>query len=319
MKNLGQIGPFPARRYRDGLQAVEVGTLPAIYTGEWISLKKGYLPKPMVTCPKVHDEAARWGSTRTISVLEPVSLTDVTAQVHRTAVLGRDVEVGRGSVIMANVVIEDNVKIGDNVKIYPGCYVGEECIIGDDTVIKPSVTLREGTRVGCKVVIDSGAVVGSDGFGFTPSLETGQLVKIPQVGVVVIEDGAYIGSSATLDRATLGETRIGARSVVGELTQVAHNVEIGEDTKLGSQTGICGSTCIGSNVDIGSRVGIVGHLNIGDAVRIDDGTGVTKNAAAGAELCGTNSFSREDMQMRQECLAKLPELIKRVKALEKSQ
>jgi len=217
---------------------------------------------------------------------------------------------------MANVVIEANAKIGRNVKIYPGCYVGEECVIGDDTVLKPSVTLREGTRVGRQVVIDSGAVVGSDGFGFTPSLETGNLVKIPQVGVVVIEDGAYIGSGATLDRATLGETKIGARSVVGELSQVAHNVTIGEDTRLGSQTGVCGSTCIGSKVDIGSRVGIVGHLKVEDFARIADGAGITKSVPAGSELFGSPSLSKEESSARQECLTQIPELFKRVKALE---
>lgn len=238
-------------------------------------------------------------------------------EIHPTAVLGRNVQIGLGAVIMAHVVIGDDVCIGSNVTVYPGCYIGEGTTIGDRTILKPCVVLRERTQVGQHVMIDSGAVVGSDGFGFAPNKETGKIEKIPQVGFVVIKDGAHIGANAALDRATLGKTVVGENTVVGDLAQIAHNAVLGDETVIEPQVGICGSTCIGSRVEIGRRAGIVGHLKIEDGAKIQAGTGITKDVSSKSEIGGWPSVPLKELEVRETLQNQLPELFKRVQSLEK--
>ena len=270
----------------------------------------------MVTCPTVENANSLWRNLRSVEALEPVFAPAKSTGIHPTAVIGKNVEIGAGTEIMASVVIEDDVTIGANVVVHPGCYLGVRVTVGDGTIIRPSVVVSDGTEIGKRVFIDSGAIIGSDGFGFASDKTTGKIEKVPQVGTVRIEDRARIGAGATLDRATLGKTVIGRNVQVGALSQVAHNVQLGEDTTLGPQVGICGSTCIGNGAEVGAQAGIVGHLKIGDGARLGTASGITKNVSEGADITGSPALDREDYERRLAAETRLPELFQRVKAIE---
>ena len=192
------------------------------------------------------------------------------SDIHETAKLGENVYVG------AFVVIGANVVIGDNVKIYANTVIDDDVVIGDDSVIYAGVKIYEGCRVGKRCVLHAGAVVGSDGFGHAPDAE-GHYHKIPQIGNVVIEDDVELGANATIDRATMGSTIIRRGVKIDNLVQVAHNVEIGEDTVIAAQTGIAGSTKIGKCCMFGGQVGVAGHIMVADGSIFGGKSGVTSN------------------------------------------
>ncbi len=179
------------------------------------------------------------------------------SDIDVTAKLGENVYVG------AFVVIGANVEIGNNVKIYANTVIDDGVVVGDDTVIYAGVKIYEGCRVGARCVLHAGSVVGSDGFGHAPDGE-GHYHKIPQIGNVVIEDDVELGANTTVDRATMGSTVIRRGVKIDNLVQVAHNVEIGEDTVIAAQSGIAGSTKIGRRCMLGGQVGISGHITIAD-------------------------------------------------------
>ena len=192
------------------------------------------------------------------------------SDIHETAKLGENVYVG------AFVVIGANVEIGDNVKIYANTVIDDDVVIGEDSVIYAGVKIYEGCRVGKRCVLHAGAVVGSDGFGHAPDAE-GHYHKIPQIGNVVIEDDVELGANATIDRATMGSTIIRRGVKIDNLVQVAHNVEIGEDTVIAAQTGIAGSTKIGKRCMFGGQVGVAGHITVADGSIFGGKSGVTSN------------------------------------------
>jgi UDP-3-O-[3-hydroxymyristoyl] glucosamine N-acyltransferase len=217
--------------------------------------------------------------------------------------------------IHAHVVISRGVTIHDRVQILSGCYVGEDCIIGEDTILCQNVVIREKTQIGRRVVLESGVVVGSDGFGYAKEAN-GNRCKIPQIGFVVIEDNVHIGANTTVDRATLGTTVIRAGCVIGDLVQVAHNVTVGERTVIQSHVGICGSSRIGPDVFVGHAVGMVGHILVGDGSHLAACTGVTKDIPQRARVYGYPFCSFDEFQQRRQSLQSLPELMQRVARLE---
>ena len=162
---------------------------------------------------------------------------------------------------------EDDVLITNNTKVFPGTYIAENVSIGNNTTIHAGVKIYEDCMIGNDVVIHAGTVIGSDGFGFAPK-EDGSYQKVPQLGNVIIEDHVEIGANTTIDRATIGSTIIRKGVKLDNQIQIAHNVEIGENTVIAAQTGIAGSTKIGKNCLIGGQVGIAGHITIGDRVKI---------------------------------------------------
>lgn len=190
--------------------------------------------------------------------------------------------IGENSVIEENEFIGafarigNNVKIGKNVSIHPNVVIGDHVQIGDNSTIFANVTVYDGCRLGANVTIHSGSVIGSDGFGFAPNSEN-QYSKIPQIGNVVIEDKVEIGANCSIDRATMGSTVIKKGVKLDNFIQVAHNVEIGENTVIASQTGIAGSTKVGKNCMIGGQVGIIGHLTIANGVKIAAQSGIGKS------------------------------------------
>lgn len=187
--------------------------------------------------------------------------------IAETAKIGDDLYLG------AFAYIGENAKIGNQVCIHPNVNIGENVEIGNDTIIYPGVTIYADCKIGNACIIHAGAVIGGDGFGFSPN-ENGEYQKIPQIGNVVIEDNVEVGCNATIDRATMGSTRIGKGVKIDNLCQIAHNVEIGENTGMAAQVGIAGSAKIGKNVMIAGQVGIAGHLSIADGTVIYAQSGV---------------------------------------------
>lgn len=178
-----------------------------------------------------------------------------------------------------------NVKIGNNVQIYPQCYVGDDVEIGDNCTVYPGVRIYAGCKIGNRCVLHSGVVIGGDGFGFAPNPE-GVYEKIPQTGIVVLEDDVEIGANTTVDRATFGCTRIGKGTKLDNLIMVAHNVEIGQNNVFAAQTGIAGSTKIGSYNRVGGQVGFSGHIIVGDNNEIGAQSGIPGNVGSGKRIMG---------------------------------
>lgn len=169
--------------------------------------------------------------------------------------------------------VGENAKIGNNVKLYPQVYVGDGCVIGDNTVLFPGVKLYRNTVVGKNCILHAGAVIGADGFGFAPQPD-GHYEKIPQVGNVVIDDNVEIGANTTIDRSTMGSTRVHKGVKLDNLVHLAHNVEVGENSALAAQVGVSGSTHLGKNCVVGGQSGFVGHINIADGSKFGGQSGI---------------------------------------------
>jgi len=231
------------------------------------------------------------------------------AVIAETAVIGKNVQIG------PNVFIGESVKIGDNSLIYPNCTLLDSARIGENCRFYPRVSIREGCRVGNNVIIHDGVVVGSDGFGFAPDGE--KYKKIPQMGIVVIGDDVEIGANTTIDRATIGETIIKNGCKIDNLVQIAHNVEINENTVIASLTGISGSTKVGKHVTIAGQVGTVGHIEIGDNVILAAKSGISKDVPAGEVWFGYPASEIMKQKRIEASLRRLPEMSKKVNKLVK--
>lgn len=232
------------------------------------------------------------------------------SHVSETVKLGKDVYIGAFS------YIGDNVTLGDNVKIYPGCYVGDNARIGNDSRIYAGVKIYDQCMIGERVTVHSGAIIGSDGFGFAPQAD-GTYRKVPQTGNVVVEDDVEIGANTTIDRATMGATRIQKGVKLDNLIQIAHNVEVGDNTAIAAQTGVSGSTKIGKNCIIGGQVGIVGHIQLADGTRINAQSGLAKSVTTpNAALTGSPAFDYKSSLKSQAIFRNLPELQERLLKLE---
>jgi UDP-3-O-[3-hydroxymyristoyl] glucosamine N-acyltransferase len=201
---------------------------------------------------------------------------DIEPGIHPTAVIHPSATIGVNCSIGAYTVIGERVEIGDSVKIFPHVVIGNDVKVGENCLFYPQVTIREECIIGNRVIIQSGAVIGGDGFGFAPKRDK-TYQKIPQLGIVVLEDDVEIQSNVCIDRATLGETRIHRGTKIDNLVQIAHNVSVGEDTVIAAQAGIAGSTKIGNRNMIAGNVAITGHIFTADEVKIGGHSGVSKN------------------------------------------
>ena len=223
-------------------------------------------------------------------------------------------KIGANTNIATNVYIGHDVEIGKNVTIYPNVSICQGAKIGDGTIIYPNVTIREFVEIGKNCIIQPGAVIGSDGFGYVKV--NGKNTKIDQIGTVIIEDEVEIGANTTIDRGAIGDTIVKKYTKIDNLVQIAHNDIIGENCLIISQVGIAGSTTIGNNVTLAGQVGVAGHIEIGDNTMIGAKSGVHGNVEGNQILSGHPLVDhREDLKIRI-AMKKLPELLKRVKALE---
>ncbi|MDT0551652.1 UDP-3-O-(3-hydroxymyristoyl)glucosamine N-acyltransferase [Urechidicola vernalis] len=224
--------------------------------------------------------------------------------------------IGNGEYIGAFAYIGERVRIGENCKIHPNVFIGDDVVIGDDTTLYSGVKVYHETKIGSNCMINSGSVIGADGFGFAPD-ENGEYNKIPQIGNVIIEDNVDIGTCTTIDRATLGSTFIRKGVKLDNQIQIAHNVEIGKNTVIASQTGIAGSSKIGENCQIGGQVGIAGHLTIGNNVRIQAQSGVGGNIKDNEVLYGSPAIGYSNYTKSYVHFKNLPSIVNKMYKLEK--
>ena len=230
--------------------------------------------------------------------------------VSETATLGENIYLG------AFTYVGDNVIVGQNVKLYPNVFIGDNVVIGDNTIIFAGAKIYSESQIGANCTIHSGVIIGCDGFGFVPN-EKGDYDKIPQIGNVIIEDNVDIGSATTIDRATLGSTIIRKGVKLDNQIQIAHNVEVDENTVIAAQTGIAGSSKVGKNCQIGGQVGIAGHLTIGDNVRIQAQSGIGRNLKDGVIVQGSPSLPYSDYNKSYVHFKNLSKLADKVFELEK--
>jgi len=231
------------------------------------------------------------------------------------AQVAEGVRLGAGGTIHPGATVAAGVVIGERVVLHPGVVLYPGVTLGDDVTLHANVSVRSGCRIGNRVTIHDGTVVGSDGFGYAP--DGPGWYKIPQIGIVVIEDDVEIGSNSVIDRAALEVTRIGRGTKIDNLVQIAHNCVIGEDCMIVSQVGISGSTQVGNHVIMGGQVGVAGHLKIGDNVMLGAKAGVPGNVAANQILSGTPCIPHRDWLKASGVFAKLPEMRRTMTALEK--
>ena len=230
------------------------------------------------------------------------------ASISDSAKIGADCHIGDFA------VIEDEVKIRDGCIIYPGVYIGKGVQIGNDSIIYPNVTIYEGCRIGNRVIINSNSTIGEDGFGY--ATHKGVHYKIPQTGIVIIEDDVEIGTCCGIERGTLSDTIIGQGSKLGDLVAIGHGTKIGQHCLLVAQVGVAGSTNLGHHCTVGGQVGIVGHVNIGNNVTIGAQAGVINNIPDNTVVLGSPAIEAEQGRRAYSTLQYLPEMRQNIRELQ---
>ena len=219
--------------------------------------------------------------------------------------------------VMAGAVVSRGAKVGPRAVLFSGAYVGDHASVGEGSVLHANVVIEDGCQVGARCILHAGCVVGSDGFGFAFDPETPAHVKIPQVGVVRVEDDVEIGANSTIDRATTGETVIGRGTKIDNLVQIGHNVTVGPLSIICGQAGVSGSTSLGTGVVLAGQVGVVGHIHIGDLAKVGAQAGVMNDVDAGTTVVGSPAVGRGDFLRQTAVIGRLPELVKELRDLRK--
>ena len=231
------------------------------------------------------------------------------------AFVSTNAKIGKNCYIGAFAYVGDNVSIGDNTQIYPHTTICENTTIGESCTLYPNVTVYHGSLIGDRVILHAGSVIGSDGFGFAPS--TNGYDKIPQIGVVTIENDVEIGANTCIDRSTMGSTYIRKGVKLDNLVQIAHNTDIGENTVMSAQVGVAGSTKVGQWCMFGGQVGLAGHIVIGNKVFLGAQSGVPGNIKDNQQLIGTPPMKQRPYFKSQAVFRRLPELYKQINDLQK--
>ena len=269
-------------------------------------------PEQEITTTLIKVEDAYKSFSKLLEYYNQVKL--MKSGIEQPSVISDGVTYGSDLYLGSFCYIGKNVTIGNNVKIYPNSFIGDNVTIGDDCVFFAGVRIYSETVIGNRCTIHSGTIIGSDGFGFAPQ-EDGTYAKVPQIGNVIIEDDVEIGACTTVDRATLGSTIIRKGVKLDNHIQVAHNVEIGENTVIAAQTGIAGTTKLGKNCLIGGQVGFAGHLVIGDGVKIQAQSGIGKNLEAGEVVQGSPAFNYGDFAKSFVHFRNLPKIVTDIEEL----
>lgn len=243
--------------------------------------------------------------------VHPAQSISTVSVIHPSVQLGEQITIGDFT------SINKEVSIGDNCRIYPQVFIGVGVTIGKNVTIYPGVKIYHNCQIGDNCIIQANAVIGSDGFGFAPQPD-GSYQKIPQVGIVVLEDNVEIGANTVIDRATMGQTIIKKGTKLDNLVQIAHNVTVGENTVIAAQTGIAGSTKIGNQCQIGGQVGFVGHIEVVDKVKVQAQSGVAASIKeVGSKVYGSPALPYQDYLRAYALFRQLPKLEKRIRELEK--
>ena len=296
----GEISFFFDKRYRRYLKDTKAS---ALIVSELVNIYKG--AQIIVSDPKL-------AYARVAGLFAPsVSRFD---GISRNAFLEESSAIGTNVSIYPMVYIGNEAVIGDDVTIYPGTFIGDRVRIGDRSVIFANVSIMRNCVVGKDVIIHSGCVIGSDGFGYIR--DSSKNIKIPQLGIVHIDDNVEIGANTTIDRAANGRTWIKRGVKIDNLVQIAHNVTVGEDTVIAAQTGISGSVRIGREVIIGGQAGIGDHIEIGDKAMIGSGAGVRKSVSPGEVVSGDPSMPHRLWLKTSSLITRLPQIYERLKKIE---
>ncbi len=277
-------------------------------------VNKDFIPEGSITSTLIKVDDAYKSFSKLLEYYNQVKMNklgiELPSYISDSAKYGDELYLGAFS------YLGDNVVLGKNVKIYPNSYIGDNVTIGNNVVVFPGAKIYSETVIGNNCVINSGAIIGADGFGFAPN-EKGEYIKVPQTGNVILEDYVDVGAATTIDRATLGSTIIRKGVKLDNQIQIAHNVEIEENTVIAAQSGIAGSTKIGKNCQIGGQVGIVGHITIGDNVRIQAQSGIGRNVKDNEVLQGTPALSYSEFNKSYVYFKNLPKIVKNISDIEK--
>jgi UDP-3-O-[3-hydroxymyristoyl] glucosamine N-acyltransferase len=279
-----------------------------------VIVNNDFIPESALPCTIVRVENAYESFAKLLEMYNEIKHN--ISGISKLASISQSASIGTNVYIGDFVVIGENVVIGDNVKIYPQTFIGNNSEIGNNTILFSGVKVYSDSCLGSNCTLHSGVIIGADGFGFAPGCDH-NYKKVAQIGNVIVGDNVEIGSNTTIDRATLGSTKIHNGVKLDNLIQIAHNVEIGENTVIAAQTGVAGSAKIGKNCMIGGQVGIAGHLKIGDNVRIAAQSGIGSNIPENSIIQGSPAFHVFDYQRSYVHFRKLPDIVKRIDALEK--
>lgn len=244
------------------------------------------------------------------------NLSKKSPEIEPNSFIHSKAEVGEGLYLGSFSYISKNAQIGKNVTIYPNVFIGEGVKIGDNSTLHPNVIVYQDCHIGNNCIIHAGTVIGSDGFGFAPN-EHGEFQKVPQIGNVIIEDNVEIGSNCSIDRATMGSTIIRRGVKIDNLCQIAHNVEVGQNSAMAAQVGIAGSAKIGRSVMIGGQAGISGHLHIADGTKIVAQSGIPSTVKKAETLMGSPGIPLDDFKKSYFGFRKLPYILNKLAELEK--
>ena len=235
--------------------------------------------------------------------------------IHPMACIDASAKIGKECYVGAFAYIGENVTVGDNVQVYPHVVIEKNVRIGNKCILYPNVSIYHDCVIGNNVIIHSGTVIGADGFGFAPKDDGYE--KIPQIGIVVIEDDVEIGANSCVDRSTMGQTVIHKGVKLDNLVQIAHNVEVGENTVMSAQVGVAGSTKIGEWCMFGGQVGLAGHITIGDKTVVGAQSGINSSVKGNQTILGSPAFDYHDFFRSAVIFQKLPEMRKQIEALQK--
>lgn len=279
-------------------------------------VNQSFIPESEITTTLIKVEDAYLSFSKLLEFYDQARKASKVGIEH-PSVISSNVKYGENLFLGSFSYIGANVTLGNNVKIYPNCYVGDNVTIGDSVTLFAGAKVYADCIIGSNCVIHSGVIIGADGFGFAPNKE-GSYNKVPQIGNVILEDYVDIGAGTTIDRATMGSTIIRTGVKLDNQIQIAHNVEIGENTVIAAQTGVAGSTKIGKHCVIGGQVGIAGHLVIGDNVRIQAQAGIAKNIKDDEIIQGSPAFGYGDYNKSYVHFKNLPKIVHELDELKKS-
>jgi UDP-3-O-[3-hydroxymyristoyl] glucosamine N-acyltransferase len=278
-----------------------------IYTTEAsaVLVARDFRPEEALTCALIRVDDPYAALARLLQLYQ--GLNPEKSGIEQQSFVSSSASLGDNIYLGAFSYISDHAVIGKNVKIYPQVFIGENVVVGDNTILYSGVKIYADCKIGSDCILHSGAVIGADGFGFAPNAD-GPFLKIIQIGNVILEDFVEVGANSAIDRATMGSTILRRGVKLDNLIQIAHNVEIGENTVIAGQAGVAGSGKVGKNCMIGAQVGIVGHISVGNNVKIGGQAGVMANVADNSTVIGSPVQDHKDFMRSMAIFRRLPQM-----------